>query len=104
MGNAKTNELKIKEQQTKHHSVYPPKSMFESSAAHGSIQGTESREDPAALRQSCGQPPGRGKGGKHDHGGLEFLLLRPERHRDEGVASGEESLPSLHRLRGTAAT
>lgn len=74
MGNTKTNELKIKEQQTKHHCVHPPKSTFESSAAHGSIQGTGSREGPAALRQSCGQPPGRGKGGKHDHGELEILL------------------------------
>lgn len=94
MGNSKTNELKIKEQQTKHHCVHPPKSTFESSAARGSVQGTESREDPAALRQSCGQPPGRGKRGKHDHE-LEFLLLRLVRHEDEGVASGEEALPSL---------
>lgn len=76
MGNTKSNELKIKEQQTKYHCVHPPKSMFESSAAHGSIQGIGSSEDPAALRQSCGQPPGRGKGGKHDHGELEILLLR----------------------------
>lgn len=95
MGNTKTNEVKIKEQQTKYHCVHPSKSRFESSAAHGSIQGPGSREHPAALRQSFGHSPGRGTGGKHDHGELEFLLLRIG-NGDQGTASGD--LPSLHRL------